>query len=262
VSLTAAPAGQPWRSVDVGEPWTPAGSMSEDGDVITVRGGGDFRPFESFDPVIADGTLFGMLIGLPVLITVGVLFATSEYARGLHRSTFTATPRRGRVLAAKAVVLGGTVLVLEFVAIGAGYAWLVAHVESTGIAPIGYLHPAVVNAVVGSAVSLTAVSLVGLAIGTLIRRPAGSIALVVALLLVPAIVAENLPVGVGRWVTLLSPVGAGFGLLEPPVEFTTIPAPPAEPSIVSSPLVAAVALTVLVLGLLGLAGWRLHRRDG
>jgi hypothetical protein len=261
VSLTGAPAGQPWRSVDVGEPWSPAGSFTVSGDVVTVHGGGDFRPFDNFDPAIADGTLFGLLIGLPVLVTVGVAFATSEYARGQHRSTFAATPRRWRVLAAKAVVLGGSVLVLEFLAMAAGYAWLVSNVESTGIAPIGYLHPAVVKAVVGTTAILTAVSLVGLAIGTLVRRPAGSIALVVAMLLVPTIVAENLPVAAGRWVTLLSPVGAGLGLVGPPVEFTTIPAPRADPSTLSSPLVAAVALAVLVMGLLGLAGWRLHRRD-
>ena len=42
------------------------------------------------------------------LIAIGVLFATSEYRRGMIRTTFAATPRRGRVLAAKAIVLGTT----------------------------------------------------------------------------------------------------------------------------------------------------------
>jgi hypothetical protein len=261
VSLTAAPPGDPWRDVDVGRPWSPPGSMREAGGVVTVSGGGDFRPFDGFDPNIADGTLVGFLIGLPVLVAVGVLFATSEYGRGLHHATFAATPRRGRVLVAKSVVLGGTALAIEFLATAASYGWLVSHVESTGIAPIDHLHPAVVKAVLGLTATLTAVALVSLALGLLVRRSAAAIALVVALVLVPPIVSESLPVGVGRWVALLSPVGAGIGLLEPPTEYVTIPAPPVEPSTLSSPPIAAVALVGLTVGLLGLAGWRLHRRD-
>jgi hypothetical protein len=260
VGVTAAPSGQPWRSVDVGEPWTPAGSFTESGGVFAVRGGGDFGPFRNFDPNIADGSLIGMLLGLPVLIAVGVLFATSEYSRGLHRVTFAATPRRWRVLAAKAIVLGGTVLVVEFLTVSAGLAWLVSNVESTGIAPIEYLHPAVVTAVLGTTATLLAVALASLAVGTLIRRPAGGIATMVALLIVPNVVAESMPVAAGRWVVLLSPVGAGAGVLAS-AEYTTIPAPPAGPSIVASLPVAAAALAVLVLGLLGLAAWQLRRRD-
>jgi len=261
VSLTAAADGQPWRSVDVGRPWSPAGSFTESGGVFTVRGGGDFRPFTNFDPNIADGALAGLLIGLPVLVAVGVLFATSEYATGLHRATFAATPRRWKVLAAKAIVLGGTVLAVEFTIVAAGFAWLVSNVESTGIAPIEYLHPAVVKAVLGTTAILFAVALVSLALGMLIRRPAGAIALVVSMLLVPPIVAENLPDTAGRWLTLLSPVGAGFGLLEPPTEYVTIPASPADPSTLPSTAIAAAALGGMVFVLLGLAVWRLRRLD-
>jgi hypothetical protein len=261
VELTAAPAGQPWQSVDVGRPWTPPGSFTESGGVLTVRGGGDFRPFTGFDPNIADGALAGLLIGLPLLVAVGVLFATSEYARGLHRTTFAATPRRWRVLAAKAIVLGGTVLVVEFLAVAAGFAWLVSNVDSTGIAPIEYLHPAVVKAVLGTTAILVAVALASLAVGMLVRRPAGAIAAMVALLIVPAVAAENLPDAAGRWVTLLSPVGAGFGLLEPPTEYVTVPAPPADPSTLVNPVVAGAALAGVVLVLLSLAAWRLRRRD-
>jgi len=37
---------------------------------------------------------------------VGAMFMTAEYRRRLIRVTLTAAPRRGRVLAAKAVVVG------------------------------------------------------------------------------------------------------------------------------------------------------------
>jgi len=40
---------------------------------------------------------------------------TSEYGTGMIRLTLTATPRRGRVLAAKAAVVGGVTLVAGLV---------------------------------------------------------------------------------------------------------------------------------------------------
>jgi len=87
-------------------------------------------------------------------------------------------------------------------------------------------------------------------VGLLMRRPAGAIAVVVALLLVSAIVAENLPAGVGRWVALLSPVGAGFALMNPPSDCETIPSPVVETPTVSSPAFAGLALVAVALGLL------------
>lgn len=51
-------------------------------------------------------TLVGMFAGLIGVITVAAIFITAEYRRGLIRLTLTARPRRTRVLAAKAVVIG------------------------------------------------------------------------------------------------------------------------------------------------------------
>jgi hypothetical protein len=54
-------------------------------------------------------SLAGVQIGLMAVVALGVLFATSEYKTGTVRTTFAASPRRGRVLVAKAIVLSGTV---------------------------------------------------------------------------------------------------------------------------------------------------------
>jgi hypothetical protein len=43
---------------------------------------------------------------------VAALFVTSEYRRGLIRTKLAASPRRGRVLAAKAVVIGAVSAVI------------------------------------------------------------------------------------------------------------------------------------------------------
>ena len=55
-------------------------------------------------------------VGMIAVIALGVLLMTAEYRTGMIRTTFAAGPRRGHVLAAKAVVLGGTVFVAGLVA--------------------------------------------------------------------------------------------------------------------------------------------------
>jgi len=56
-------------------------------------------------------TLVGMLIGVLLIGVVGVLAMTSEYTSGTIRATFAAAPRRLRVLAAKAAVVGAVALI-------------------------------------------------------------------------------------------------------------------------------------------------------
>ena len=55
-------------------------------------------------------TLVGTFAGLIAVLVVGTMFITAEFRRGLIRVTLTASPRRSRVLAAKAIVLGARYL--------------------------------------------------------------------------------------------------------------------------------------------------------
>ena len=63
-------------------------------------------------------TLIGAFAGLIVIVVVGAMFMTAEYRRGLIRVTLAATPRRGRVLAAKAVVIGAVTFAAGLVGVG------------------------------------------------------------------------------------------------------------------------------------------------
>ena len=58
----------------------------------------------------------GTFAGLIAVIVVATMFITAEYRRGLIRTTLTASPRRGRVLAAKAIVIGAVAFVAGLVA--------------------------------------------------------------------------------------------------------------------------------------------------
>jgi ABC-2 type transport system permease protein len=64
---------------------------------------------------------WGMAIAQIAAVVLGALAVTSEYGTGLIRATLAATPRRGAVLAAKALVLTGTLFVVGTVTAVAGY---------------------------------------------------------------------------------------------------------------------------------------------
>ena len=53
----------------------------------------------------------GTFAGLIAVIVVATIFITAEYRRGRIRITLAASPRRGRVLAAKAIVIGSVTFV-------------------------------------------------------------------------------------------------------------------------------------------------------
>ncbi len=55
--------------------------------------------------------LVGAFAGLIAVVVVAVMFITAEYRRGMIRTTLAASPRRGRVLAAKAIVAGAVAFV-------------------------------------------------------------------------------------------------------------------------------------------------------
>ncbi|MFI6151157.1 hypothetical protein ACIBCA_00465 [Kitasatospora sp. NPDC051170] len=63
-----------------------------------------------FDPV-RYGFSGGFYVAVLAMGTLGTLAASSEYGTGQIRSTLAAVPRRGRVLLAKALVVGGAAAV-------------------------------------------------------------------------------------------------------------------------------------------------------
>jgi hypothetical protein len=52
-----------------------------------------------------------MFAGLIVAVIVGAMFISAEYRRGMIRTSVTASSRRGRILVAKATVIGAAAFV-------------------------------------------------------------------------------------------------------------------------------------------------------
>jgi ABC-2 type transport system permease protein len=64
---------------------------------------------------------WGLMFAQITAIALGTLVITTEYGTGMIRATLAATPRRGAVLAAKGLVLGGTLFVVGTITAFAGY---------------------------------------------------------------------------------------------------------------------------------------------
>jgi ABC-2 type transport system permease protein len=128
---------------------------------------------------VTSNILVGGALGSLVFAVLGVLAMTSEYSSGTIYATLAAIPRRPLVLAAKASVLGVVTLVAgELTTFGgflAGAAFVRASVPHPALS-----QPTVLRAVALSGAYLCLVSLIGFALGVIVRHGAAAIAALVA----------------------------------------------------------------------------------
>ncbi len=259
--MSPAPAAA-WSDLDVGKPGprtdgTPVvGSSTESGGIFTVTGAGDIGTLPpGGDNDIVRDSLTGVLIGMIAIVVLGVVFMTSEYAKGVIRTTFTVSPRRGRVLAAKAVVLGLVVFAVGLVTALAALVLTRPIQRRNGFEAPAYPDPSladglVLRAVIGTALFLAMLALFALGVGTILRRAAGAITLVIALVVVPSIIGVFLPLNAELWLNRTTPL-AGLAMQQTRDRFDNAIGPWAGFGVLCA--WAAVAL--------GLAYWQLRRRD-
>jgi hypothetical protein len=194
----------------VGQP----GTLSQSGGALTVTGGsGDIAPAAG---ISVQRALLGTFFGLIPLIVVSAMFMTGEYRRGLIRVSLTAAPRRGRLLAAKAVVIGAVGFVAGLVAATLALAVATPIVRRTGI-PVWSASPLTeARMVAGTGALLALAGVLALAIGTIVRRSAPAIAAVIVVIFVPYLLAFG-PLsgghggaggGGGGWALQVTPVAA------------------------------------------------------
>jgi ABC-2 type transport system permease protein len=160
---------------------------------------------------------WGMTIAQITAIVLGTLVVTGEYGTGMIRATLTATPRRGRVLAAKAVVLTGTLFVVGTVTAVLGYLGGNWFLEREGIG-VALGDDGVLRALVGSGLYLAGLGLFAAAVGLLVRHTAAALSVVLALVLVVGNMVLLLPGAWGEWTTKLMPGNAG-SVVATPVSF-------------------------------------------
>jgi ABC-2 type transport system permease protein len=204
------------------------------------------------DPASFDGagaTLAGVQLAQIAAGVLGALVITGEYATGSIRTTLTAVPRRGRVLGAKAAVVAATTFAVSlpsaFAAFLVGQRILAPQHLDTSLG-----QPGVLRAVIGSALYLTLVALLGLGLGVLLRNTAGAVAVLFGLLFGLPIAASLLPASIADHVGRYLPSSAGLA-----VTFDG-----RDPSSLA-PWTGVAVFALYTTALLGLGAWRLRRAD-
>jgi ABC-type transport system involved in multi-copper enzyme maturation permease subunit len=219
--------GGAWAGDDVGgiQDFGPSGQSVEAyhqaGGIFTVTGSGDIAPATDGpgSNVGPSGTieqhLVGTFAGLIAVVVIATMFITAEYRRGMIRVTLAATPRRGRVLAAKAAVIGAVTFVLGLIA--AIIAVLIGTRLSAnqGIYVFQVSWPTEARVVVGTAALLAVGAVLALAVGTILRRSAAAITAVIAGVVLTYILAmaSLVPLPVAEWLLRVTPA-AGFAIQE------------------------------------------------
>ncbi|MEV8212987.1 hypothetical protein [Leifsonia sp. NPDC077715] len=126
------------------------------------------------------GVLFSQLI----IVVLGTLAITSEYATGLIRSSFAAVPTRALLLAGKAVVVGLWGFGIGVVSAGVSWFACLPILMGSG-ASITFGEPAILLwSVLGTGAVLGLTAVFALGVGTMVRASAGALSISVGVLFV------------------------------------------------------------------------------
>ena len=142
-----------------------------------------------FEPI--GFTLNGIFLSQLAIGVLGVLVMTSEYSTGQIRATFAAIPTRGTVLLAKIKVFGLVSLVVGLVS--TFLAFLIGSQILSSRIHVSLGDSGALRCIIGGAIYLTGIGLLGLGLGAILRRTAGAIAALVALVMILPQLAQLLP---------------------------------------------------------------------
>ncbi len=207
--------GRAWTGDDVGDTSGPSGldAFRRVGAGFTVSGSGDIAPVApgamGGGMRIEDAISIGSFAALIAVAVLGALFITAEYRRGLIRLTLAASPRRGRVLAAKAIVIGAVTFAAGIAGIAIALPVGLAKLRGGGnpILPVTALTE--VRVIAGAAALIAVAAVLALAVGAVLRRGALAVTVVIVGIVLPYLLAITaLPAGVGDWVLRITPAAA------------------------------------------------------
>ncbi|HVQ95559.1 MAG TPA: ABC transporter permease subunit [Mycobacteriales bacterium] len=261
---------QAWTGSRIGGPDNaPAderGGYAQTGDQFSITGSGDIGPSVAGAAgigVTITQTLAGTFIGLIAVVVVGALFVTAEFRRGLIRTTLSASPARGRILAAKAVVVGAvgflTGLVAAAVVVTAGQRLLrhngaYVHVATTGTE---------LRVVVGTAALVATAAVLAVGLGAVLRNSAAAVSTAIVVIVLPyLLVVTALPVGAAQWLLRVSPAAA-FALQQSARQYPQVANlyRPADGYFPLAPWAGFAVLGGWTAATLALAALLLRRRD-
>ncbi|GHO88558.1 hypothetical protein [Dictyobacter formicarum] len=217
VSLQGEASCGAWSRDDVGvareangAPHHPGG-LVESGGTFTVTGVGDIAPLGTEGGRTIEYPLIGAVAGLIVVMVVAVLFSTG----GRLADRRSVIPQRGRVLAAKAIVIGLVTFITQLVAAIVTVQLGKRIMLSTGSVVLSVGPLTELRVMFGTAALVGVAAVFALALGALFRRRVVAVVVGIALTVLPFIlaVANLVPEAWSQWLLRLTPA-AGFAILQ------------------------------------------------
>ncbi len=197
------------------------------------------------DPV--DLALGGIGLSEMIIGVLGVMFVAGEYSTGLIRTAFAAVGKRGRVIRAKAAVLSASIFGVGLAAVTAsvvlGQAVYAGSEATSAVTDV-------LDVIFGTTLYLVGIGLIGAALGFILRSTAGGIGTLVGGVFIGPNLLNLLPDSFTDVFMKYLPSEAGAAMM------TQV----SNPDLLSRGAAYAV-FTAWVVGLLGVAGWLVKRRD-
>lgn len=203
-----------------------------------------------FEPIAS--AMIGAILSAILLLVLAVKAATAEYGSGLIRLTLTATPRRARVLGAKAAVVAALSLGAGLAGTAAMFVLAQAIFASYGMPSSSLADPDALRAVVGNGLLAAQFPVMAMALGIMLRSTSGAVLGVFAMIFGPPFLGGLLPAWYGDHVVQYLPGAASDAIAMGHLEGMPDGLPPA---------IAALVVIAWLAVFLGGARLALERRD-
>jgi hypothetical protein len=180
-----------------------------------VAAGTSTEPAGSFgDDDLMVNALGGFLAGIIVAIVIGAINVGGEYGSGMITTTFAASPRRHRVVVAKAFVVWVATTAVGIAAAFASQFVARPIQRRNGYVAPGYPDPdltsaTVLRAIIGTGMLIGLFAVLAVGVAAIVKRTAAAIPITIGLIIVPALVAvdEDVAKALQQWTPL-----AGFAI--------------------------------------------------
>jgi hypothetical protein len=196
-----------------------------------------------FDPLLY--SYAGLNVAQLCIGVLGVLVMTSEYATGVIRLTFGATPQRRLLLGAKVATFSVVVAVVSLVSCVTVF-FICQAILASKHAGVSIADPGVLRAVVGGAVHMMLIGVIAVGVGAIVRHTAGAVALLFGVLLIVPGLVQLLPAPWNNDITLYLPNSAGAAM-SAVVRFPNLLAPLGGFLVLGAYAVATLAVASFVL---------------
>ena len=160
------------------------GSVTDPGE-----GGGAFGSGDPLSTVLTGADFAVLLVGV-----LGALAGAREYGSRMILATIAAVPRRWQVVVSKVIVLTGVVLPTALIGVLAAFGVGMGILSAGDSATVALTDDGVLRSVLGMAGYLTAIALMGLGLGILLRSVASSIGVLIGgVMVLPTLAGALLP---------------------------------------------------------------------